>query len=960
MISTQARRGRNLGGLRVFLIRLIMKYPHAALIVFALSFVAVFSLRADESIPLDPSVKHGRLANGFTYYIKHNNKPEKRVELRLIVDAGSVEEDDNQQGIAHLIEHLSFRGTKHFTKDTLIHYLQSVGSDFGPDLNGMTTLDETIYKLSVPSDSEEVVNNGLQILRDWAHDVNLDIANIDKERPVVIEEWRIGRGANQRMLDKALPVIYKGSRYAERLPIGKKEIIETVSVDAIQSYYRDWYRPDNMAVVIVGDVDVAKIEGLLRTLFQDIPPIDHPRPKPNLTAPLNEKGVCSIVSDRESTFNLVRISFPQPAVPVTTLAEYRRRLAQTIAIQATNARFAVLKEQASPPFQYASASVSISLARSRSEYTSLAIVADDGVQAGLEALVKENERIRRYGFSPEEIAREKSTLLKSTEVQYAERDNQESEVLAQTYIAHYLRHDAAPAPAFLYNSGKAILEQITLDEVNRVYKDWVEKKDAIVRIETTEKPQAKQATVAEIQGVIERAKADKIEPYSETRVPTALLAEMPSPGTIVSKKTIEAIGVTEFMLSNGVRVILKPSTFKKDEVVLSAYRPGGQSSFADENDLAAKIAGGYVEEAGLGVFSKTDLQKLLAGKSVHVGTRIDASLDLVRGLCSAVDLETTLQLVHLYFGEPRRDENVYKSVLAANSTFETNVVMNPALSFLNEIQDTRYNHHPRIQRLVQPEKAWKELTLDKVMQAYRNRFGTANGFTFIFVGSFTPETIEPMIARYLGSLPTSDRAETWKDLGIRSIHGPFSQTVERGADPKSLVYNTYQQEAKWTLREGHILWSLGSILERVLIDKLRIETGGIYMLKVVSTLEKIPFEHYDLEIALPCAPDNIQKIIKGVDEEIEKIANEGPSTADVQKEVAAQKQAVQKHAESNNDWLWQLELIYKYDEGFGRLSTPYAMSELVTVENLQAVAKKYWRTDKWVRFVLRPQGTPSP
>jgi len=920
---------------------------------------AMPAMAAEEPIALDSAVTIGRMENGLTYYIQHNAKPAGRVELRLVVNAGSALEDDDQQGLAHLIEHLCFRGTKHFPNAALVGYLQSVGSDFGPHVNGFTNFDETVYKLSLPSDSEEALGNGIKVLRDWAGAVDFSPEQVEKERRVVVEEWRIGRGADQRMAEKSLPVVFKGSRYADRLPIGKKEVVETAPINVIQRFYRDWYRPDNMAVVIVGDVDVVKIEALLRSTFKDFPRVDRPRAKPNLTIPINDAPVYSVVSDPESIYNLVRLSFPQPSSPVTTLSGYRGHLAQIIALQATNARFAALTEQAAPPFHFANSDFGISLARSRSDFTLLAIVSDEDVQRGLAALVKENERIRRYGFTPEELVREKSKLLKSLEEHYAERDNQESEVLAQTYVTHYLQNEAAPSPEFRYINGKAALEQISLNEVNQVYRTWVDKRGAVVRIETTEKPGVKLAKMRDIQETYECAEAAPSEPYQEKKLSTSLVALPPTPGTIVSRKTIADIGVIELMLSNGVRVILKPSHFKKDEVLFSAYRPGGQSSVPEEYDLAAKVASGYVAEAGLGDFSKTDLQKHLAGKSVQVGTMIDASLDLMKGRCSAADLETILQLVHLYFGEPRRDENVYKAVLAMNNTFETNVVMNPVLSFLNEIQDIRFKHHPRMQRLVQPENAWKELTLDKVLQAYRNRFGTANGYTFIFVGSFTADTIEPLIARYLGGLPAGDHAERWKDLGIRSIPGPFAQTVERGQDPKSLVYNTYQQEANWTLPECHLLWSLGNILERSLLDKLRIETGGVYTLKVMSTLEKIPFEHYDLEVALPCAPDDVEKLSKGVDDEIERIVKTGPSVAEVEKEVESQKRAVQMRAENNSDWLWQLELIYKYEEGYGRLSTPYAMSQLVTAENLHDVARKFWRTDKWVSFILRPE-TPSP
>jgi zinc protease len=915
---------------------------------------------ADDGIAVAPAIVRGRLANGLTYYIQHNTKPEKRAELRLVVNAGSAVEDEDQRGLAHLIEHLCFRGTKHFPQSSLVHYLQSIGSDFGPHVNGFTSFDETVYRLTVPSDSEEALKTGMQMLRDWAGDVSFDKADLDKERQVVIEEWRMRLGADQRLFEQALPVVFKDSRYAERLPIGKKEVVENAPVETIRQFYRDWYRPDNMAVVVVGDIDCQKIEARLRSLFGDLQAPARLRPKPDLSVPISAGVLYSATSDPEMGSNIVRVSFPHPTKPVNTVADYRSRLARTLAIQALNGRLNELRDCSPSPFLFAQASFGISQARARSELTLLALVSDGGVAAGLGALIQESERARRFGFTAEEFAREKRKLLKAVEEEYTEREKRESEALADACVAYFLQKEPNPGPEWSYIQSKAGLDQMSLDDLNQACRGLCDIPATIVRVETPQKPGLPPVTVAELQKVVSQSKSAPIEPYHGKTGPTTLMAQLPTPGTLVSRKTIESIGVTELTLSNGVRVVLKPSTFKQDEAFFSAYRPGGLSSLPETYDLAAKFAPGYLAEAGLGPFSKTDLQKLMAGRQVLVGARIDPYIDLIRGQCSAVDLETALQLVHLCFAEPRRDENVYKSVLAINNTFETNVVLNPVLSFINETIDLRYNHHPRLQRLVQPENAWKELTLDKVLEAYRKRFSTAGGFTFMFVGSFTPEAVEPLIARYLGSLPASSGDQEWKDLGIRQIPGPFKQTIERGTDPKALLLFYDERDAEWTLRDTHLVWSLGNILQRVLIDKLRIEQGSVYTLKVTSTLEKIPYGHYTLEIALPCGPENTETVAKYLDEEIERIRRNGPTADEIQKEVESQKRALQKEAENNGDWLWKLELIYKYNEGFGRLTSPNGLVELVTAENLQAAARKYWRTDKWVRFELRPKTLISP
>ncbi len=931
-------------------------------VILAATFAGAIRAAATpgERIPPDPAIVQGSLPNGIRYYLQRNSRPDKRAELRLVVDAGSVEEDNDQRGVAHLIEHLCFRGTKHFPQSSLVHYLQSVGSDFGPHVNATTSFDETVYRLSVPTDSGDALATGLQILRDWAGDVAFEPADIDKERQVVIEEWRLRLGANQRLFEKALPVVFKGSRYADRLPMATRDAIEHVSPEAIRRFYRDWYRPDNLAVVVVGDIDVQTIAARLRDLFGNLPAPAHPRPKPDLAVPVGSGVLCSVADDPEMGSNIVRIALPRPTEAAVTVADYNRRLANALAVQALNVRLSALRERVPSPYLFAQASLGISQARARTELTLLALVDNGGIAAGLTALIEASERVTRFGFTAQEFEREKRTRLKAVEDEYAEREKRESEELADACVASFLRGEPNAGPEWSYAHLRAALGGLALEEFNAACRRLVESPGILVRVETPQRGGVAAIGASELEAIVARAKAAPLEPDRDRAAPASLMPQLPSPGTVVGRKTIDGIGVTELLLANGVRVVLKPSTFKQDEIIFSAYRPGGLSSLPEGSDLAGMFAPGYVGEAGLGHFSKTDLLTLLAGKRAAVGLRIDLCTDLIRGQCSITDLETALQLIHLSFGEPRRDENVFKTVVAMSATFETNVLLSPVLSFINDTIDLRYNHHPRVPRLVQSEAAWKTLTVDKANDAYRQRFGTAGGFTFIFAGSFTLDQIEPLVTRYLGSLPAATGPQVWHDLGIRQIAGPVSQTIQRGTDPKALALLYYDRDARWTLRDTHLMWSLGNILQRDLLDKLRIEQGSLYTLKVSSTLEKIPYAHYTLEVALPCAPGNTETVALALDAEIERLRKEGPSAGEIQKEVESQKEALEKQAENNGDWLWKLELIYKYDEGFGRLTTPQAMVELLTADNLRAAAHEYWRTDRWVRFELRPKASASP
>lgn len=914
---------------------------------------------ADEPVPLDAAVLRGRLDNGLRYYVQRNTRPEKRVELRLVVDAGSALEDDDQCGVAHLVEHLCFRGTAHFPHSALISYLQSLGSDFGPHVNAQTSFDETVYRLSVPVNAAGALENGLQILRDWAGAVDFTPEEVQKERQVVIEEWRLRLGAGQRLLDQALPVLFKDSRYANRLPIGKKETVETATVETIRRYYADWYRPDHLAVVVVGEIDPAAVEARLRALFADLSGPASPRPQPDLSVPVPAEWSYSAATDPEFGSNIVRVSFPRPTVSVVTVADYQRRLAENLVVQALNARLAARREQPPAPFQLAQASNGVSLARARTELLLLALVGEGGVPAGLEALVTESERLRRHGLTVEELAREKNNLLKVAEERFAERDKRESDDVASAWVWHALRAEPVPSPDWAYAQAKAALAQLTLAEANATARRLLDVPGALVRVETPAKPGRVPPDVAALRQIVDRVRAATLEPWQEKAAPTALLAQLPEPGTVVARKSWPDIGVTELTLGNGVRVVLKPSTFKQDEIIFSAYRPGGLSALPDELDLAGKFLPGYFGEAGLGDFSKTDLQRLLTGRKVGLMLRLDPCIDLIRGGCSAADLETALQLVHLSFGGLRTDPAAYENVLALNRSFETNVILNPAMSFLNDTIEWRYGGHPRAARLVQPEAAWKALTPGQVVAAHHQRFGSASGFTFFVAGSFTMAAIEPLLVRYLGSLPADNLPHEWRDVGLRQVAGPLERTANRGTDPKALLVLCDAQDATWTLRDTHLLWSLGNILQRTLLDKLRIEQGSVYNLRVGSTLEKIPHAYYGLEIAVPSAPGKTGALAGELNAEIERLRTGGPTPEEMQKEVESQRRTLEKEAQSNGDWLWKLELIYKYDEGFGRLQNPAALSELVTAENLQAAARKYWRTDRWLQFDLQPQA-PQP
>ncbi|MEI6107646.1 MAG: insulinase family protein, partial [Opitutae bacterium] len=775
---------------------------------------------APEALPVDPAVRTGQLPNGLTYFIRKNAKPEKRVELRLAVNAGSVQEDDDQLGLAHLVEHMCFKGTKSFPKADLLHYLQSVGAGFGPDINAYTGFDETVYQLSLPSDVPETLNNGLKIMREWAHDVNFDPADIDLERGVVVEEWRLGRGATQRMRDKSVPIMFRGSKYARRLPIGTKESIEGMSHETIKRFYREWYRPDQMAMIVVGDVDPDQMEQTIRTQFGSLPIPPAPRPKEAFAVPDNDEPLYAIVSDRENPYNVVILAFKTETPHYATTDDYQRYLTEQLFLQLLNLRLQELMQQANPPFIFSQASYGRFWVRSKGAYQLTFVVPDNGVERGLSVVLTENERVRQHGFTANEFERAKKSLLRSLEQRYLDLDKTESNRMVDAYVSHYLAQDPVPGITFEYNFAQQHLGAITLAEVNRLPQQWITPKNRIVLVHNVEKTGVKIPAQTELQAVTQQVAAAKVEPLQEKQLPVSLLAQKPAPGKITAQKTIAEIGVTELTLANGVRVVLKPSQFKNDEVRFAAFRPGGQSVFNVDYNWVAQLAAGYVQESGVAGFSKPDLQKMLAGKTVTVTPQLSPYFDEVTGECAAADLETALQLTHLYFTAPRADEVAYQSFISRQKAELENARSNPRWAFSDEMQRILYRQHPRIPNLIPTEADWAAVSFEKTTEVFRRRFANAAGFTFVFVGSFTVETMTPLVQTYLGSLPSTRETEAWRDMGIRSISGPFEQILHHGTDPQGIVLLLWDRPATWSRDEGHMLWSLGNIIERALIDRL--------------------------------------------------------------------------------------------------------------------------------------------
>lgn len=912
---------------------------------------------AAQPLPLDPAVIEGRLPNGLTYYIRQHDEPRQRAELRLAVNAGSILEDDDQRGLAHFVEHMAFNGTENFAKQALVDYLESIGMRFGADLNAYTSFDETVYLLTVPTDDPELLATGVKILSEWSARISFEGEEIDKERGVVIEEWRLGRGARARIFDKQAPVIFHDSRYAERLPIGDKAVLESAPHDTLRRFYRDWYRPDLMAVVAVGDFDPAVVEGLIRSSFEGLPPATDPRPRVAFPVPDHGATLTTIVTDPEATSTMVRVLHKLPKEELVTEPDYRRSLVENLYDAMLGRRLQERTREASPPFLRAFAG-SGNLVREKGSYNLVAVVDDGGLDKGLEALLTEAERVRRHGFEPSELEREKAAYLRNMEQAYRERDTVPSGAFADEYVRLFLEREAAPGIASELELVQRYLPGISLEEVNALAGQWLSTSNRVVAVSAPEKAGLEPPQEAAIAAVLARVESADIAPYQDQVSDQPLMATAPAPAEIVSEVVIEEIGVTDWRLANGVRVLLKPTDFKNDEVLFNAFSPGGTSLVDDRDWVAAMTAASVILEGGAGPFDLTVLQKMLADKVVGVGPSISELEEGLSGAASPEDLETMFQLITLYFTEPRPSEQAFASVKERYRGMIENRLARPETVFADTVSRLVTQDHPR--RRPWTEELLEEMNLETSARVYRDRFADASDFTFIFVGSFSPEDIRPLVQRYLGTLPATGRTESWRDVGVRAPEGVIEETVARGIEAKSRVSITFPHDFEWSRSNRYQLQSMADVLRIRLREVIREDEGGSYGVSVRASADRIPRQTSSLTISFGCDPERVDELKAAVYDEIRQLQTVGPDLEHCAKVQQQGRREREVQLRENGFWLAQLSSSLWHEEDPRLILDFDTLVESLTPESVRAAAARWVDLDRRVEVVLVPEaGGPA-
>jgi zinc protease len=906
---------------------------------------------------LDPAVRTGTLPNGLSYYIRQNGRPEKRVSLRLAVKAGSIDEANDQRGLAHMLEHMAFNGTTHFKPGELVAYLESIGARFGPHLNAYTSYDETVYMIDVPTDREGVVSRGFEALSDFAGGMTLDPKEIDRERGVVIEEWRQRQGAAARIQTIQDPVLYGASRYAERLPIGLPDILRTFTPQRLRDFYRTNYRPDRMGVVVVGDIDPTAAEQLIRQHFGPLRRPATPAARPVYPIPSHVATRYAVAVDKEAQGSSVTVVQKRPREVMRTVADYRHQLMLSLVHQMINARLAELARASEAPFLGASTGES-RLGRTLDAFTMSARVNDGAIEAGLTALVRELKRVREFGFGDAELDRAKRELLSSYERSFNERDKAESDGYVNELVRLFLEGEPSPGIAAEYEIAKQALPTITAMETAALARTLVPEHDRVVLSVAPEKPGLTSSTELSLARAMRQGGEETVTPWKDELAGRALLAKAPTPGSVRARREIPEIGVTVLTLSNGVEVYLKPTDFKNDQVVFTAYSKGGTSLASAEQYRNASLATTLVGLSGLGGLTPVDLDKLLAGKNANAAPFISTATHGVSGSSTPADLETALQLLYLDFTAPDHTADGFELMKRRLRAALANQEQNPASVFGERVRaiNTMNHYTARAMKVADVDA----LDAEAMAAYYQARFANAADFTFFFVGAFTVDGITPLLDTYVASLPsTGTSSAALGDLRLQFPTGIQRERVAKGQDPKSQTILTFFADTGLDELQMHRANAATEVLEMRLRDILREELGGTYSVGVgYSNTQPLP-GYGTMSVQFGSSPENADMLVAAVLAEVQRLQREGPSADDVQKVKETQKRDLETAMRQNGYWLNSLQTLHLYGWDPVRISKRLERAESLTVENVHDALTRYFPTGRYTVVTLVPDAAPA-
>ena len=912
----------------------------------------------DDVIPTDPSILIVKMDNEFTYYIKENQKPENRIILRLVINAGSILEDENQRGLAHFLEHMAFNGTVNFPDNTLVDFLEKEGVKFGPDLNAYTSFDNTVYMLDIPSGREDLLDAALLIMFDWASGITNKIEHIQKERGIVIEELRKGKGAEERIAEAQRKIIFGDSRYSDRTPIGIIEVLENFTREDLVSFYNDWYRPDLMALIAVGDFDKNIIEKKIIERFSKLSGKESARERIEYPVADRDSDIVSIVKDSETTSADVKIIYLLENQGESTVRDYRDTIISSLYVSMLNSRYKERVMESDPPFANASAGFT-RFVRTKSGFSAMCIAEPQNITGGFTALVEELSRVKQHGFTESEFERAKASHIKLFQHLYIEAANTRSETLAAEYTRNFLEGEFVPGIELEYLLTMDLIKGITVEEVAKLSNHYLNDKGVTILISAPEDSelgdsQTDKDMILEIYYALLK---EELEPYSDDTYDGDLVSNIPSPGKAVLEKNDTVKGILYYRLSNGASLIIKKTNFKNDQVLFSAFSHGGNSLSTDDEWVSANFTTAIVSRGKIGNFTRLQLDKYLQGKVVNVSPHISETSEGFSGSSSIENIETLFQLVYLYFTQVEKDKNSFDSYISRLNIQMKNRELSPDVMFARKLFTVLSNGHLR--GLHFDTSSIPKINIDTAYSFFKKRFSNPGDFTFIFTGSAGAEIIVPLAEKYLAYTPNKNtldpsRENMWKDSGLRYPDGNIKETIYMGKEEKAKVVLSFKGDFNWTRENTLLLNALTEIADIRLRNIIREDESGTYSISVYPIINKIPFPQYYIIVYFGCAPERAEALKELAINEITALSENIPEGL-LKKFKNSSLLDFQRQLKENSFWLSVIRDSEFDNSGLTWIDIYQMMVENITEQDIMKAARLYFNMESMIDITMYPE-----
>ncbi len=937
----------------------LLKYSlRTSLVCIGMSVLGAVAVNAQDlkaKLPTDPDVVTGKLSNGLTYYIRTNKKPGNKVELRLAVKAGAILETNEQLGLAHFMEHMNFNGSKNFPKNDLVSYLQSIGVQFGADLNAYTAFDQTVYILPIPTDKPGNLEKGFQIIEDWAHNALLTDKDIDEERGVVLEESRLGKGANDRMMKKYFPKLAEGSLYADRLPIGKDDILKHFTYDKVRSFYHDWYRPDLQSVIVVGDIDVATAKKMIEKHFAGIKNPTNEKPRTYQTVKSRTAPDAMVVTDKEATNSLIFLKYPYTKKKDhVTVGDYREGLIENMVMSMMNRRISELTQSSNPPFAFGQVS-SDDLIHGYQSFEMVAVAGDEGVEKPLNAMTGFLTKAKEYGFTETELELARKDMMSNIEKYHNEKATTESRDYVEEYIRAFLDNEAFPGIENEYKYYKQMLPGIKLSEANAIIKKMLESKNTFTLYTGPEKEGMKLPSDKELLELTKKGFEQKVTKEEEKTVASSLLDSKPTAGKVTNTTKVDGFNATTYKFSNGIEVTVKKTDFKSDEILMKGVRKGGSNSYDAKDRSNVKFATEIMDAMGYGKYNPTEIEKILAGKKIEASMVIGDVNDEINCSSTKADFESMLQLLYVQIMSPRKDADLYKAYMDKNLSMVKFISANPQAAFTDTFVKTLYGNNPNARMAIPTAADFEKVNLDRAIEIYNNEFSGADGYKFFITGNFDEATMLPLLETYVGSIPSKGVTHEYKDNGVRPVKGTNTFKFNKGKEKKSLIISMYYNELPYSEELALKTKAVAEVLNIKVIEELREKMGAIYGGGFNANFSKEPYARYTLQLALPCGPENVDKLLTGAAEEIAKLKANGPDAKDLDKVKSQWIEKYRTDVKENKYWADKMISVLFWGREQDRVLNYEQYVNKLTPADIKETANKLFSGNNQFTAILYPE-----